>query len=62
MLALPTKHRLLVPLIFGPDARFVRLVHVVTTDARVEPLAAEVLDGDDVERRVPVRALRKWRD
>jgi hypothetical protein len=30
---------------------------IVTTDARVELLAAEMLDGDDVEPRVPVGAL-----
>jgi hypothetical protein len=60
--ALPTKYRLLVPLGLGPDARLVRLAHVVTADAGVELLAAEVLNGDDVERRMPVSALRKWRD
>jgi hypothetical protein len=31
----------------------------MTTNASVEILTAEVLDGDDVERRVPVSALRQ---
>ena len=31
----------------------------MTADASVELLTAEVLDGDDVERRVPVSALRQ---
>jgi hypothetical protein len=60
--ALPTEHRLRVPLTFGPDARLVRLACVVTADARVKLLAAKVLDGDDVEGRMPVNALRKWCD
>lgn len=32
---------------------------VMTADASVELSTAEVLDGDDVERRVPVSALRQ---
>jgi hypothetical protein len=35
---------------------------IVATYARVVFLAAEVLDGDDVERGVPVRTLRCWCD
>jgi hypothetical protein len=50
MFALSTQHRLLVALSFGPNARFVHLACVVTTNARVKLLAAKVLDGDDVER------------
>jgi hypothetical protein len=60
--ALPTKYRLLVPPGFGPDARYVRLACVVTTDTRVKLLTAEMLDGDDVEGRVPVGALGEWCD
>jgi hypothetical protein len=57
--ALPTEHRLLVPLGSWPDAGLMRLASVVTTDACVEFLAAEVLDGDDVEARVPMAAVRE---
>ena len=35
-----------------------RLACIVTADACVELLAAEMLDGDDVKRGVPMRALR----
>jgi hypothetical protein len=57
MLALPTKHRTNISLIVWPDTRIVSFAGIVTTDARVELLAAEMLDGDDVEPRVPVGAL-----
>ncbi len=57
MLALPTKHRTNISLIVRPDIRIVSFAGIVTTDARVELLAAEMLDGDDVEPRVPVGAL-----
>ena len=36
-----------------------RFACVVATDACIELAAAEMLDGDDIERRVPVRALRQ---
>jgi hypothetical protein len=47
--ALPTQHRALIPHNSRPDARLVRFAYVVTADAGVELLAAEVLDGDNVE-------------
>ena len=34
----------------------------MASNAGVELVAAKVLDGDDVERRMPVCALREWRD
>jgi len=34
----------------------------VASNARVELVAAKVLDGDDVERRMPVCALCEWCD
>jgi hypothetical protein len=55
--ALPTKHRALVSLRVWPDSRLMRLESIMATDARVELLAAEMLNRDDVKRRVPVRAL-----
>lgn len=62
MLARSTEHYLFVPLISWPRIRLVDLLCVVTADAGVELLAAEVLDGDDVQRRVPVRTLSQWSD
>jgi hypothetical protein len=61
MLAMPAQHCFLASPLARPNARFVRLTRVVAADARVELVAAEVLDGDDVEGRMPVGALRQWR-
>lgn len=37
-----------------------RLERIVAADARVEFLAAEMLNSNDVERGVPMCALREW--
>lgn len=54
--------RLRLDLLPGPDLVRVISQGFVAGDAGVVCAAAEVLDGDDVERRVPVRALRQGRD
>jgi hypothetical protein len=59
VLALPTKYRTLVSPRKRPETRLVWFAGVMTADTSVELLAAEVLDGDDVERRVPMSALRQ---
>ena len=58
MLALSAKHCAIISLFKGPNSRLVRLACIVTADARVEFLAAEMFDGDDVKRGVPMGALR----
>ena len=58
MLALSAKHCALIPLCARPNVRLVRLTCIVATNTRVELLAAEMLDGDDVKRGMPMRALR----
>jgi hypothetical protein len=62
MFALSTEHRILIPSCLGPDFSCMRLECIVTADARVELVAAEMLDGDDVEQRVPMCALCEWSD
>jgi hypothetical protein len=52
-----TQHRFLVSSITRPATRRVCLACVVAADACVKFATAEVLDGDDIERRVPVSAL-----
>ena len=59
MLALSAKYRTLISARKRPDKRHMWFAGVMTADASVELLTAEVLDGDDVERRVPVSALRQ---
>jgi hypothetical protein len=39
-----------------------RLKCIVAADASVELFTANMLDGDDVEVRMPMRALCEWRD
>ena len=56
--ALPTKHCVHISLFVGPNPGSVRLACIVTADACVELLATEMLDGDDVKRGMPMRALR----
>jgi len=62
MLALATQHRHLLPQGAWPDAGVVWFGCVVASNARVELVAAKVLDGNDVERRMPVCALCEWCD
>lgn len=57
-----TKYCLLVPLISWPHTGLVGLLCIMTADAGVEFLAAKVLDGDDVQGRVPVGALGQLGD
>jgi hypothetical protein len=45
-----------------PYSRRVGLASVVAADAGVEAGTTGVLDGDDIERRVPVRALSQRGD
>ena len=59
MLALSAKYRTLISARKRPDKRHMWFAGVMTADASVELSTAEVLDGDDVERRVPVSALRQ---
>lgn len=61
MFALPTQHSSFIPTIARPCSRLVILARIVTTNARVEFAATKMLDGNDVERRVPVSALRAIR-
>jgi hypothetical protein len=49
MLAMPAQHCFFASSLARPNARFVRLTRVMAADARVEVVAAKVLDGDDVE-------------
>jgi hypothetical protein len=49
MLARTTKHRVLASSVTRPDVRLVRLAFVVAANARVEFVAAKVLDGNDIE-------------
>lgn len=56
------KHCLYVPLVPWPYAGLVGLLCIMAADAGVELLTAEVLDGNDVERRVPVGALSQRGD
>ena len=62
MLTLPTQHRRLIPSCTRPDTGFVVFACVVTSNARVKLVTAKVLDGDDVECRVPMCALGEWCD
>lgn len=62
VLARSTKHCFLSSLTCRPDARSVGLTCIVAADAGVELPAAEVLDGDDVQRGVPVSALGQLGD
>lgn len=62
MLAGATKHRIVASSTFRPDSRLVSLTRVVAADAGIVLLAAVVLDGDDVERRVPMGTLGQWCD
>jgi hypothetical protein len=57
MLARSAQYCLFVSLASWPDARIVRFICIVAADAGVELLAAEVLDSDDVQWRVPVCTL-----
>ena len=59
VLALSAKYRTLVSSRKRPDKRHVCFAGIMTADAGVELLTAEVLDGDDVEWGVPVSALRQ---
>jgi hypothetical protein len=59
VLALSAKYRALISSRKRPDKRHVWFAGVMTADAGVELLTAEVLDGDDVEWGVPVSALRQ---
>jgi hypothetical protein len=49
MLASTTEYYMLVSLITRPYTRFVVFAFVMAADARVEFVAAKVLDGDDVQ-------------
>lgn len=57
ILAPATQHRALAPAAPWPHPRHMIFQPVVAADAGVELAAARVLDGDDVEGGVPVRAL-----
>jgi hypothetical protein len=57
MLAGTAQYGSLAALRHRPYIRRVGLASVVAADAGVEAATTRVLDGDDVERRVPVRAL-----
>jgi hypothetical protein len=58
--AFPTQHCHFIPFTLWPNARLVIFERIVAAYARVEFLAAEVFDGDDVEGGFPVRTLRCW--
>jgi hypothetical protein len=62
MLACSTKYRSLISLIPWPYTGLVGLASIVAADAGVKLLAAEMLDGDDVQWGMPVRALSQRRD
>jgi hypothetical protein len=62
MFTVPTQYRSFVSAIPRPHIKFVRLACVVAADASVEFVAAEMFDGNDVERRMPMHTLRKRRD
>jgi hypothetical protein len=62
MLAGATKHRIIASSTHRPDPRLVSFTRVVAADAGIVLLAAVVLDGDDIERRVPMGALGQWCD
>lgn len=55
--ASPAKHRCVTSLISWPNTRLVSLASIMTADASIELLTAKVLDGDDIERGVPMGAL-----
>lgn len=57
MFAPPTEYGFLISFVKRPDSRLVVFKLIVAADACVELVATEVLDGDDVEGRVPVGAL-----
>lgn len=57
MLTRPTKHYSFVSLTHRPHIGLVGFTGIMATDAGVELLAAEVLNGDDVQWRVPMSAL-----
>jgi len=59
ILACSTQHSLFIPPVLRPYPRIMRFACVVTANACIELVATEVLDGDDVERRVPMGALRQ---
>jgi hypothetical protein len=58
----PTKDCSFISVIPWPHIRFVRLACVMAADTSVKFVAAEMIDGDDVEGRVPMRTLCKRRD
>jgi hypothetical protein len=62
MLAGATKHRTIASSIPRPDSRLVSFTRVVAADAGIVLLTAVVLDGDDIERRVPMGTLGQWCD
>jgi hypothetical protein len=49
MLAMPAQHCFLASSLARPNPRCMRLTRNMAADARVELVAAKVLDGDDVE-------------
>jgi hypothetical protein len=57
MFANSTQHCLLGSLLTRPYTRLVSLACIVAADACVELITAVVLDGDDIEGRVPVSTL-----
>jgi hypothetical protein len=59
---IPAQYGSFVSAMSWPHGRFVCLACVMATDAGVEFVAAEMLDGDDVEGRVPMNALGQRRD
>ena len=62
MLASSAKHHFVLFSIPWPDSRLVIFACVVAADASVEFLAAKMLNGDDVQGRVPMTALSQWSD
>ena len=62
MLASSAKHHFVLFSIPWPDSRLVIFACVVAADASVELLAAKMLNGDNVQGRVPMAALSQWGD
>jgi hypothetical protein len=60
MLASATQHCVFTSSTFRPDPRPVSLTRIVAADAGVVLPAAVMLDGDDIERRVPMGTLGQW--
>lgn len=62
MFALPTQDCFCIPAVARPCPRFVIFASIMAANASVEFVTTEMLDGNNVERGMPVQALRAISD